>query len=84
MKKQTQVKEISAAKKSAKVEQVAATASAQPTTPSSARKPLVAKQPRSTKDAAVQAGMFLHTDDNWSTAYFNSSDLHCMERELFG
>ena len=32
----------------------------------------------------VQAGVFLHTDDQWSLAYFNCDDLHCVERELFG
>jgi hypothetical protein len=31
----------------------------------------------------VQAGVFLHTDDRWSLAWFNSDDLHCVERELF-
>ena len=32
----------------------------------------------------LQAGVFLHTDDQWSLAYFNCDDLHCVERELFG
>ncbi len=46
--------------------------------------PLVTKQPQSKEKAAAKAGMFLHTDDSWSAAYFNAQDLHCMERELFG
>jgi hypothetical protein len=50
----------------------------------SRKKPLVAKQPRSIQQAAVQAGIFLYTDDTWAQAYFDDSDLHCMERELFG
>jgi hypothetical protein len=58
---------------------------AQSNTPSSARKkPLVGKQPRSKQQAAVQAGMFLYTDDTWAIAYFDEDDLHCLERELFG
>lgn len=48
------------------------------------KKPLLAKQPQSKQQAAVQAGMFLYVDDNWSTAYFDSDNLHCLERELFG
>ena len=44
----------------------------------------IQKQPQSKQQAAVQAGLFLHTDDQWSQAYFNSGDLHCEERELFG
>jgi len=47
-------------------------------------KPLVTAQPQSKQQAADQAGMFLYTDDTWSQAYFNPSDLHCMERKLFG
>jgi len=41
------------------------------------------KQPQSKNQAAVQSGMFLHTDDKWSLAYFDSNDLHCEEREFF-
>ena len=48
------------------------------------KKPLITKQPQSNKQAALQAGMFLHTDDTWSDAYFSDGDLHCMDRELFG
>jgi hypothetical protein len=60
------------------------TAPAKTTTPSSAtNKPLIAKEPQSQKQAAIQARMFLHTDDTWSAAYFNAADFHCMDRELF-
>lgn len=44
----------------------------------------VQAQPQSKQQAAKQAGVFLHTDDKWSLAYFDSNDLHCVERELFG
>jgi len=46
--------------------------------------PVVAKQPRSKQQAAVQAGMFLQTDDSWSARAFDPNDLHCVDRELFG
>jgi hypothetical protein len=65
----------SAAKKSTKAVQTSA---------SSSTRPLVKKQPQSKRQAAVQAGMFLYTDDAWSTAYFNKEDLHYVERVLFG
>jgi hypothetical protein len=42
------------------------------------------KQPQSKQQAANQVGMFLHTDDAWSLAYFDGNDLHHLERELFG
>jgi hypothetical protein len=51
---------------------------------STGQTPAVQKQPQSKQQAAAQAGMFLHTDDQWSKAYFDSADLHCQERELFG
>ena len=44
----------------------------------------VTKQPQSKLQAAKAARMFLYTDDGWSQRYFNSGDLHCEERELFG
>jgi hypothetical protein len=47
-------------------------------------KPLVDAQPQSQSQAATEAGMFLHTDDAWSNAYFEVKDLHCKERVLFG
>src|SRR5262249_11237557 len=40
--------------------------------------------PTSQKDAAVQARWFLSTDDSWTKPYFNTKDLHCDDRELFG
>lgn len=46
--------------------------------------PLVGKQPQSNQLAADQSGMYLHTDDAWSLAYFDQNDLHHRERELFG
>ena len=46
--------------------------------------PPLEKQPQSKNQAAVQTGMFLFTDDKWSLAYFNTNDLHCEERVLFG
>lgn len=51
---------------------------------SRSQKPVVGKQPRSKHQAAIQAGMFLQTDDGWSARYFDPSDLHCLDRELFG
>ena len=51
---------------------------------SSSAQPLVTAQPQSKQQAALQAGMFLYTTDAWSTAYFNGSDLHYVERVLFG
>ena len=51
---------------------------------STATTPPLETLPQSKQQAATQAGVFLHTDDQWSLAYFNSGDLHCEERELFG
>jgi len=34
--------------------------------------------------AAAKAGWFLSTDDKWTASYFNSKDLHFVDRELFG
>ena len=48
------------------------------------KQPLVLKQPQSKQLAATQAGIFLHTDDAWSQAYFDPKDLHNLERELLG
>jgi len=80
MKKHTPVK------KAARIKQAAPAPATQAATSSSNPKQtsLISKQPRSEKDAALQAGIFLYTDDNWSADYFNDGDLHCMERELFG
>ena len=41
-------------------------------------------QPQSKTQAATGAGVFLHTDDAWSLAYFDPNDLHNLERKLFG
>lgn len=49
-----------------------------------ARTPRLRKQPRSKQQAAIDAGMFLTTTDTWAQSYYNSSDLHCAERELLG
>jgi len=46
--------------------------------------PEITKQPRSKHQAANEAGMFLRTDDSWSTRYFDPNDLYYMDRELFG
>ncbi|HEX5229958.1 MAG TPA: phospholipase D-like domain-containing protein [Bryobacteraceae bacterium] len=48
------------------------------------RTPKIKKQPRSKKQAAIAAGMFLSTDDSWTASYYDPKDLHCMERLLFG
>jgi hypothetical protein len=61
------------------------TTSAPPKMPASTvKKPLLEKQPQSKQQAAIQSGMFLYTNDSWSTRYFDPSDLHCVERDLFG
>jgi hypothetical protein len=46
--------------------------------------PLVKAQPQSKQQAATQQSLFLHTDDSWSQDYFNTNDLHYLERVLFG
>ncbi len=51
---------------------------------SSTTKPLVARQPQSKQQAAVKSGMFLYTNDAWSLRCFDSGDLHCVDRALFG
>jgi hypothetical protein len=48
-----------------------------------AKEPKVRQVPQSKTKAASQAHMFLRTDDQWSKAYFDPNDLHCLERELF-
>jgi phosphatidylserine/phosphatidylglycerophosphate/cardiolipin synthase-like enzyme len=47
------------------------------------------KGPKSRKaaskhQAAVEAGWFLSTDDKWAAKYFDTHDLHCVDRQLFG
>jgi hypothetical protein len=78
-KRPTPAKKSGVSKKSSRVSSSRSTARS-----STAGKPLVGKQPQSKKQAAIEAGMFLHTTDAWSAAYFISDDLHYMERELFG
>jgi hypothetical protein len=60
------------------------TKSTKPAAAQTAKHPPVQQQPQSKNQAAVQAGLFLHTDDKWSLAYFDPNDLHCEEREFFG
>jgi hypothetical protein len=45
--------------------------------------PKLKKQPVSNRQAAISQGMFLSTDDGWTKSYFDSNDLHFVERELF-
>jgi len=52
--------------------------------PAADPEPLVTAQPQVLQKAAVQQGMFLHTDDSWSQDYFNKNDFHSLERVLFG
>jgi hypothetical protein len=46
--------------------------------------PPVDAQPQSKQVAAQAAGMFLKTNDSWSSTYWSAGDLHFKERELFG
>lgn len=50
----------------------------------SGKKPPLDKQPQSKQRAALQVHLFLQTDDSWSNRYFDSGDLHNLDRELFG
>jgi cytochrome c5 len=45
---------------------------------------VVDKQPQVKEQAAVAGAMFLHADDAWALRYFDQSDLHFLEREVFG
>jgi hypothetical protein len=38
----------------------------------------------SKQKAAALAGWFLSTTDKWAQPYFDQSDLHCVDRQLFG
>jgi len=42
------------------------------------------KPPALKQAAAVAAGWFLSTDDGWTEKFFDSKDLHCVDRLLFG
>jgi phosphatidylserine/phosphatidylglycerophosphate/cardiolipin synthase-like enzyme len=44
----------------------------------------VSKTPASKPQAALNAGWFLSTDDKWVAKYFDASDLHSVDRQLFG
>jgi hypothetical protein len=87
--KKTTVKKAATKKKAAPAKKAANQAKSTRVTktagaPSASSPAPVEKQPQSNLQAAQQAGIFLHTDDAWSLAYFADGDLHCEERELFG
>jgi phosphatidylserine/phosphatidylglycerophosphate/cardiolipin synthase-like enzyme len=42
------------------------------------------KLPVSKQQQAASAGWFLSTDDKWAAKFFDSKDLHSVDRELFG
>ena len=43
------------------------------------------KAPKASKSqAAVDAGWFLATTDSWTKKYFDTGDLHCIDRQIFG
>jgi len=42
------------------------------------------KLPVSKQQQAASAGWFLSTDDKWTAKFFDSKDLHSVDRELFG
>jgi hypothetical protein len=42
------------------------------------------KMPVSKQQAAASADWFLSTNDKWSAKYFDASDLHSVDRQLFG
>jgi phosphatidylserine/phosphatidylglycerophosphate/cardiolipin synthase-like enzyme len=46
-------------------------------------KPKTKPPPASKQEAAVSAGWFLSTSDNWVDPYFDPSDLHYVDRRLF-
>jgi hypothetical protein len=73
-KKTSSVKKKTASKKTPKPAAVSAAGKHTP----------VNKQPQVKAQAAVAHGMFLYTDDAWSLRYFDQSDLHFLEREVFG
>ncbi len=53
------------------------------TSKKSAKKPPKAV-PADKQQAAADAHWFLATNDKWTAPYYDSSDLHCVDRELFG
>jgi phosphatidylserine/phosphatidylglycerophosphate/cardiolipin synthase-like enzyme len=48
-----------------------------------AKTPKAKPETPSKQQQAVDAGWFLGTDDKWTVPYFDSTDLHCVDRELF-
>ena len=75
-----------AAKKSTRTTAKKAATSAMPATAAKGKVSggKVTKQPQVKQQAAVAHAMFLHADDAWSLRYFDQSDLHFLEREVFG
>ncbi|HKP36673.1 MAG TPA: phospholipase D-like domain-containing protein [Pyrinomonadaceae bacterium] len=51
---------------------------------SKANKPATQVKSASKADQAAKAGWFLSTTDKWVEPYFDSNDLHSVDRELFG
>ena len=52
--------------------------------PKGKSKPKAPKTPQASKvNAAEQAEWFLSTDDTWVGKFFDSKDLHCVDRQLF-
>jgi phosphatidylserine/phosphatidylglycerophosphate/cardiolipin synthase-like enzyme len=47
------------------------------------KKQKTARPPASKQGAAASAGWFLSTNDKWTNAYFDPSDLHSVDRRLF-
>ena len=78
-KKKTTPKKTVAKKRPAQSQKAAVSNAGSPPGPG----PII-HQPQSKQAAAVQAGIFLQTNDAWSEVYFDPSDLHFLERELFG
>jgi hypothetical protein len=48
-----------------------------------AQPPSSKQMPASKKEAAADAGWFLSTTDDWTKPYFDSNDLHFVDRQLF-
>jgi hypothetical protein len=83
MERESKMKKKASKKKSPAKEKVSALKKA--SAPAHAMKQhVVNKQPQSKQQAAIAHGMFLYTDDAWSLRYFDQTDLHCKEREVFG
>jgi len=48
------------------------------------KNPVRLKKPAELQHAAADAGWFLSTTDKWVKPYYDTKDLHCADRELFG